>query len=83
MAENTRLPVELWDNIIDHLWDDRESLAACSIVCRAWRPSVHTHLFHTVALVRLRRNQDHTEKPQAFHRIHMPVHPDTQAQALS
>lgn len=64
-----RLPVELWDNILDHLWEDRDSLAECSLVCRTWLPAARTHLFHTVALVRLKRKRDYTGKLQAFHRI--------------
>lgn len=70
MSENTHLPVELWDNIIDHMWDDHDSLAACSLVCRAWLPSARIHLFHTVRLQRLARpKEDHTEKLEALHRI--------------
>ncbi|KAI0636453.1 hypothetical protein C8Q77DRAFT_1092801 [Trametes polyzona] len=40
-----RLPQELVDQAIDHLWNDRETLSACSLVCHAWLPSARTHLF--------------------------------------
>ncbi|OBZ77530.1 hypothetical protein A0H81_02499 [Grifola frondosa] len=33
---STTLPPELHDNIIDHLWDDRATLEACSLTCQAW-----------------------------------------------
>lgn len=40
-----RLPQELVDQAIDHLWNDRETLLACSLACHAWLPSARTHLF--------------------------------------
>ncbi|KAL6300225.1 hypothetical protein BKA93DRAFT_867912 [Sparassis latifolia] len=45
-----RLPQELIDQVIDHLWDDRASLEACSTSCHAWLSSSRTHLFHTIEL---------------------------------
>ncbi|KAH9950198.1 hypothetical protein B0H21DRAFT_776768 [Amylocystis lapponica] len=42
------LPPELVDETIDHLWADPAALRACSLVCRAWRPSTRLHLFRTV-----------------------------------
>lgn len=50
MSEHREVPLEMWDNIIDHLWDDLPALAACTLVCHAWRPSARRHLFHTVFL---------------------------------
>ncbi|GBE81687.1 hypothetical protein SCP_0400580 [Sparassis crispa] len=44
------LPPELFDETIDHLWDDPPSLKACSLTCRSWIPSSRLHLFHTVRL---------------------------------
>ncbi|KAI8982896.1 hypothetical protein BD414DRAFT_523433 [Trametes punicea] len=40
-----QLPQELVDQAIDHLWNDRASLSACSLVCNVWLPSARTHLF--------------------------------------
>ncbi|KZT02320.1 uncharacterized protein LAESUDRAFT_685559 [Laetiporus sulphureus 93-53] len=42
------LPLELYDEAIDHLWDDPKALAACSLTCRAWVPTSRLHLFRTV-----------------------------------
>lgn len=68
MPEYPDLPLELSDNIIDHLWDDSDSLATCTLVCRAWLPSARTHLFDTVKLVP-RKWDDYAEEMQALHRI--------------
>ncbi|KAK7691649.1 hypothetical protein QCA50_005048 [Cerrena zonata] len=40
-----RLPQELWDMIIDHLYDDRPSLQSCTLVCKDWVYSPRVHLF--------------------------------------
>ncbi|KAI0780392.1 hypothetical protein BD413DRAFT_1000 [Trametes elegans] len=40
-----RLPQELVDQVIDHLWSDRTSLLECSLVCHSWVPAARTHLF--------------------------------------
>ena len=45
-----RLPTELWDYILDHLWSDLHSLKACSLTCRAWRPTTRYHLFRQLKL---------------------------------
>lgn len=68
MPECSDLPVELSDSVIDHLWDDSGSLAACTLVCRAWLPSARTHLFSTVTLIPREWNE-HAEELQALHRI--------------
>ncbi|RDB18178.1 hypothetical protein Hypma_000542 [Hypsizygus marmoreus] len=44
------LPQELAEVTIDHLWDDRRALQACSLVCKAWLPSSWFHLFHELGL---------------------------------
>ncbi|KAI8982881.1 hypothetical protein BD414DRAFT_463930 [Trametes punicea] len=44
------LPPELCDYTIDYLWDDVESLRACSLTCKAWLPSSRYHLFRNVRL---------------------------------
>lgn len=45
MPSKEKLPQELIDQAIDHLWNDRDSLSTCSRVCHAWLPSARTHLF--------------------------------------
>ena len=44
------LPPELFDETLDHLWDDPKALQACSLTCRAWVPTARLHLFRTVRL---------------------------------
>ncbi|KAI0647580.1 hypothetical protein C8Q79DRAFT_1009659 [Trametes meyenii] len=46
----SKLPQELVDQAIDHLWNDRESLLACSLTCHSWLPSARTHLFRDLRL---------------------------------
>ena len=50
MLPNIRLPAELCDHIIDHLWDDLSALRACSLTCKDWLPSSRFHLFRNVRL---------------------------------
>ncbi|KAH9919862.1 uncharacterized protein B0H18DRAFT_1122300 [Fomitopsis serialis] len=45
-------PAETWDNIVDHLWNDRNALAACSYTCHALLPASRYHRFHCVSLYR-------------------------------
>ncbi|GBE77414.1 hypothetical protein BKA93DRAFT_52362 [Sparassis latifolia] len=45
-----RLPPEMCDIILDHLWDDVPTLAACSLAYRQWLPTTRLHLFNTVSL---------------------------------
>ncbi|CCM06319.1 uncharacterized protein FIBRA_08571 [Fibroporia radiculosa] len=47
----TRLPPELCDCIIDYLWDDTPSLAACALTCRAFLPRTRTHTLSSITLV--------------------------------
>ncbi|CDO70005.1 hypothetical protein BN946_scf184354.g7 [Trametes cinnabarina] len=56
------LPPELCDYTIDYLWDDIESLRACSLACRAWLPSSRFHLFRNVRL----RHADDVERFRAL-----------------
>jgi len=44
------IPQELVDLIIDHVYSDKPTLAACSLVCRSWLVSTRHHLFSTVCL---------------------------------
>ncbi|KAH9928087.1 uncharacterized protein B0H18DRAFT_1001337 [Fomitopsis serialis] len=44
------LPPELFDESIDHLWDDPKSLAACALTCRSWVGTSRLHLFRTVRI---------------------------------
>ncbi|TBU24559.1 hypothetical protein BD311DRAFT_610699, partial [Dichomitus squalens] len=44
-SKHKLLPAETIDNIIDYLHDDVTTLAASSLVCRAWLPACRYHLF--------------------------------------
>ena len=57
MSPHIRLPPELWDQAIDHLWNDPDTLRACSLTCKDWLPSSRYHLFRNV---RLRHSDDVT-----------------------
>ncbi|KZT04931.1 uncharacterized protein LAESUDRAFT_760673 [Laetiporus sulphureus 93-53] len=40
-----QLPIEVWENVINHLWDAQRTLRRCTInVCRAWYPPSRFHL---------------------------------------
>lgn len=49
------LPPELYDQAIDHLWDDPKSLAACALTCRGWVGTSCLHLFRTVRIQNARQ----------------------------
>ncbi|KAM5532934.1 hypothetical protein V8D89_013400 [Ganoderma adspersum] len=57
MSPHIRLPPELCDQAIDHLWNDPDTLRACSLTCKDWLPSSRYHLFRNV---RLRHSDDVT-----------------------
>ena len=44
------LPVELTDICIDQLHNDKRSLSACGLTCKAWLPASRYHLFSDVLL---------------------------------
>ncbi|KAK0471142.1 hypothetical protein IW261DRAFT_1597475, partial [Armillaria novae-zelandiae] len=44
------IPPEIIDAVIDCLRGDRDTLLACSFVCRVFRPRTRVHLFHTLEL---------------------------------
>jgi hypothetical protein len=50
IALYSRLPQEMIQAIIDHLPDDKPSLKACSLVCKAWTHLARLHLFATLPL---------------------------------
>jgi len=39
------LPQEVWDHIIDNLYDDRGALKGCALTCRAWLRTAHILLW--------------------------------------
>ena len=43
-------PMDIEYHIVDLLHDDKQALAACSFVNRAWLYNSRRHLFHTIAL---------------------------------
>ncbi|EPT03910.1 hypothetical protein FOMPIDRAFT_1115026 [Fomitopsis schrenkii] len=44
------VPPEICDYVIDHLYNDRKSLKACSLTCRDWVPTSRYHLHCEVYL---------------------------------
>lgn len=46
----SRFPTELYERIIDHLWDDPDTLRSCSLVCRSMVPRSRLHLFVDIRL---------------------------------
>lgn len=42
------LPSELWDRIIDELWDDGNALAACALTRREWLSRARSHLWGNI-----------------------------------
>ncbi|OCH89764.1 hypothetical protein OBBRIDRAFT_693801, partial [Obba rivulosa] len=44
------LPLELYEDVIDYLWDDLSALLACSLTCRALTPRTRFHIFRVVTL---------------------------------
>jgi hypothetical protein len=63
-----RLPPELIDDIIDHLHDFPSDLKNCALVCRAWLPSSHRHLFYCVAILQS-QTQSTADRAQELHEI--------------
>lgn len=43
-------PYELVDEVLDFLWDDHRTLAACSLVCKSWMKSSYYHRFERLSL---------------------------------
>ncbi|KAI0636457.1 hypothetical protein C8Q77DRAFT_1050271 [Trametes polyzona] len=50
MISRAIIPPELCDETIDYLWDDIDTLRACSLTCKAWLPASRFHLFRNVRL---------------------------------
>ncbi|KAK0215901.1 hypothetical protein EDD85DRAFT_441839 [Armillaria nabsnona] len=44
------IPPELIDEIIDYIWDDKDALVACSLVCRLFCIRTRVHLFRSIEL---------------------------------
>lgn len=49
-ATSKQIPQEIIDQFIDHLYNDRETLRTCALVCRAWVTSSRYHLFGVVKI---------------------------------
>nr|GAT47370.1 predicted protein [Mycena chlorophos] len=45
------LPIELFERIVDFLFNDKESLLACTLVCRAWLPTSRYHLLQLLPVL--------------------------------
>ncbi|KZT63602.1 hypothetical protein DAEQUDRAFT_733652 [Daedalea quercina L-15889] len=44
------LPVEIWERVIDHLWEWPLWLSRCALVCRVWHVRSHFHLVSRTTL---------------------------------
>lgn len=47
-SHHTRLPIELFANVIDYLARDKKSLQACTLVCQAWAHFSRRHLLKDI-----------------------------------
>ncbi|PCH44828.1 hypothetical protein WOLCODRAFT_19183 [Wolfiporia cocos MD-104 SS10] len=45
-----RIPIEICEHILDHLWDNTQALLSCSLTCRAWVTTTRVHIFRTIKL---------------------------------
>ncbi|GBE81486.1 hypothetical protein SCP_0312150 [Sparassis crispa] len=43
-------PLEIWEYIMEYLWDDTPSLKACSRTCRAWLQRAQLYIFLTITI---------------------------------
>ncbi|KAI0747242.1 hypothetical protein C8Q80DRAFT_1076604, partial [Daedaleopsis nitida] len=44
-------PLEIAENVIDHLSDDHPSLRSCALTCQGWLARCRTHIFREVHVV--------------------------------
>jgi len=50
MAPSPSMPLELWEQIIDCLSDDKTTLKSCSLTCQSWLPRTRYHTFSRVSI---------------------------------
>ncbi|RPD64695.1 hypothetical protein L227DRAFT_571158 [Lentinus tigrinus ALCF2SS1-6] len=48
VEEGLQLPIDIIHTIFDQLCDEKKSLAACSLVCKAWEPASRSRLFCSI-----------------------------------
>ncbi|KZT08107.1 uncharacterized protein LAESUDRAFT_603700, partial [Laetiporus sulphureus 93-53] len=93
-----RLPIEVWENAINHLWYDKRTLRNCIRTCRAWYPPSHFHLVgfiqvSTVTAVmacakKLKQTPELSKRPHNMHiggdfPYHFPTHIDFSVLSLA
>ncbi len=69
-----KLPQEVWDAVIDHLWRHRHTLRACSLTCRSWTHRAQSHLHRSFSILcpRLDLNPDiYSSSKVALHVRHL------------
>jgi len=49
-SQQTSLPQEIFDNVIDHFYADIQTLQTCALVALPWLSSARAHLFHHISL---------------------------------
>jgi hypothetical protein len=52
----TYLPQELMEYVIDFLYNDKPTLRACSLVCRAWVAEARVHLFRSIHIQTMKQS---------------------------
>ncbi|KZT00705.1 uncharacterized protein LAESUDRAFT_529290 [Laetiporus sulphureus 93-53] len=57
-----QLPMEVCENVIDHLWDDQRALRQCTRVCRAWYPPSRVHLHRQITISSVEDVQAYAKK---------------------
>ena len=51
---NVRVPLEIQERVIDHLWDEPYYLISCRLVCRAWCIRSSQHFYRFIRIDNLR-----------------------------
>jgi hypothetical protein len=50
MSLSAPLPIEVWENVLDHLHSDINTLKKCILVCNSWVPRCRFHLFARITV---------------------------------
>ncbi|KAJ8520700.1 hypothetical protein ONZ45_g2546 [Pleurotus djamor] len=74
---SSALPQDVYDNVIDHLRDDKPTLKACSLVTSAWSRTSHKHLHRTMVFCTSLPSPEPTDNVQpVLHRAPRPANTD-------
>ncbi|KAJ8488300.1 hypothetical protein ONZ45_g14009 [Pleurotus djamor] len=74
---SSALPQDVYDNVIDHLRDDKPTLKACSLVTSAWSRTSQKHLHRTMVFCTSLPSPEPTDNVQpVLHRAPRPANTD-------